>query len=105
MILLYLVLGFYLFGVLGRYLFRSWLRRQQRKFERGEGPTFRTYTWGTRGGAARQAHPETKKEGEVTYSRVSRTERKISSDVGDYVEFEEVRITETETESGQTPGC
>lgn len=77
-------------------MLRSWVRRQQKRFERGEGPTFRTYTWGTGGSSAR---PETKKEGEVTYERVSRTERKISSEIGDYVEFEEVEVTGTEVDA------
>ena len=42
----FLIVGFYLAGLLGRLLLRRWIIRKQKEFEQGGNPFFRTYTWG-----------------------------------------------------------
>lgn len=74
-------------------MLRVWLRRQQKRFANGEGPFTRTYTWGA-GKTYNQRQP--KPEGEVTFKQVHQAGRKVNTGVGDYVEFEEVEIIETE---------
>ena len=59
----FLIVGFYLAGLLGRLLLRRWIIRKQKEFEQGGNPFFRTYTWGG-GGHSRNAKP--KPEGKVT---------------------------------------
>ena len=76
----FLIVGFYLAGLLGRLLLRRWIIRKQKEFEQGGNPFFRTYTWGGGG-----------------HSRM--TQKRVSGDVGDYVEYEEIKVSR-ETESG-----
>ena len=70
--------------------------RKQKEFEQGGNPFFRTYTWGG-GGHSRNAKP--KPEGKVTVEQTRMTQKRVSGDVGDYVEYEEIKVSR-ETESG-----
>ena len=92
----FLIVGFYLAGLLGRLLLRRWIIRKQKEFEQGGNPFFRTYTWGG-GGHSRNAKP--KPEGKVTVEQTRMTQKRVSGDVGDYVEYEEIKVSR-ETESG-----
>ena len=92
----FLIVGFYLAGLLGRLLLRRWIIRKQKEFEQGGNPFFRTYTWGG-GGHSRNAKP--KPEGKVTVEQTRMTQKRVSGDVGDYVEYEEIKASR-ETESG-----
>ena len=85
----FLIVGFYLAGLLGRLLLRRWIIRKQKEFEQGGNPFFRTYTWGG-GGHSRNAKP--KPEGKVTVEQTRMTQKRVSGDVGDYVEYEEIKV-------------
>lgn len=80
----FFLLGIYLFGLLGKVLLRYWIARQQQKF--GEGAYTRTYRWGA-GRTARTAKPE----GDVTVQQARPAKKKINRNVGDYVDYEEVK--------------
>lgn len=84
-ILFFILVGFYLFGLLGKLLLTRWIRKKQQEFARGTGEFSRTYTWG-RGGAERS-----KPEGDVTIQQPTSPSKKINKDVGDYVDYEEVK--------------
>lgn len=96
--ILFAILGFYLLGYLGRLLLRIWIRRQQKKFGNDPGAFYRTYTWGA--GQRKEQHAE-RKEGEIFVDQSLKTEKKVKGSVGDYVEYEEVEITE-QTQTDQT---
>lgn len=83
--LFFLIAGFYLISLLGRVFFSHWIRKKQRQFSEGKGDFFRAYTWG-------QADRSSKRsEGDITVSTTRQTEKKINKNVGDYVDFEEVK--------------
>lgn len=91
--ILSVILGFYLLGWIGRIMLRSWIRKKQREFEENGGPAggfYRTYTWGT---GARNAQQKPKPEGDITINRTKASVKKVNSDIGDYVEYEEYRET------------
>lgn len=98
--LFFLILGFYVVGVLGRWLLRRWIGKKQQEFAERFGGAFsgggRGYSWNS-GARTRRPSP---REGEVTVQQVSRApEKRVSSTVGDYVEFEEVST------DGRAPKC
>ena len=76
----FLIVGFYLAGLLGRLLLRRWIIRKQKEFEQG-------------------GNPKPKPEGKVTVEQTRMTQKRVSGDVGDYVEYEEIKVSR-ETESG-----
>ena len=83
--LFFLIAGFYLISLLGRVFFSHWIRKKQRQFSEGKGDFFRAYTW-------RQTDRSSKRsEGDITVSTTRQTEKKINKNVGDYVDFEEVK--------------
>ena len=88
-IIFFIIIGFYLLGLLGRLLIRFLIMRKMKQFGMdggGAGGAYgafgRTFTFGGR------REPQPKKEGEVTITGV-REERKVSEQVGEYVEYEE----------------
>jgi short subunit dehydrogenase-like uncharacterized protein len=75
--------GIWFVGLILRAVFSRWLRKRTEEFNR----------------AARQAEREAKRrgrrEGEVTVETTRATvERKVNRGVGEYVEFEEITVTE-----------
>ncbi len=89
--ILFLIIGFYLAGLLGRILMRYWIIRKQKEFAQGDGnPFFGTYGW-RRGGPSDNARP--KPEGKVTVKQMHATQKRVNGDVGDYVEYEEIKGT------------
>lgn len=99
----YLILGFWLFGLVVRLLLRFWLIRKQRQMqdmhsnqEGGAGPfqggffNFGPYTFSS-SRSARKEHSQQKPEGEVTVEKTSDTSNAspVAKQVGDYVDFEE----------------
>lgn len=93
----YVILGFWIFGLVARLLLRFWIMRKQREMEQNGGQggqgTFRGgfYSFGgfggERGGDARSA---TKRpEGEVTVEKTAEKSAPVAKQVGDYVDFEE----------------
>lgn len=83
--LFFLIAGFYLISLLGRVFFSHWIRKKQRQFSEGKGDSFRAYTWGQTDRSSKRS------EGDITVSTTRQTEKKINKNVGDYVDFEEVK--------------
>jgi len=86
-VLFFIFLGIWLFGLIARAVVAGWLRRRTEEFNR----------------AAREAQDEARRrgrrEGEIIIETTETTvEKKISRNVGDYVEFEEIKVTDRETE-------
>lgn len=80
--ILSVALGFYLLGIIGRWLLRSWIRRKQREFAE---------QFGGRGGYTYDpnGNRDTGREGEVRVQKNGGSAKKVSRDVGEYVEYEE----------------
>lgn len=89
---LYLVLGFLVLVFLVSLLFRWRIRRVQRQMEEQFGAGgFGGAGYGS-GHGARTEGSSRQQEGEVKVYRTSETpEKRVSEDVGDYVEFEETK--------------
>lgn len=87
------ILVIWVLGQLGRIFVRRWLAKKQREFaQQFGGPQ--------PGGQPRnQSRRQSKKEGEVVVQQTAHLEKKVSKSVGDYVEFEEVEITEQTEQS------
>lgn len=80
----YIILGVVILGIIGVLAFRYKMNRMRREMEEN-GETFRGYSWGS--GRTQQG----KKDGEVTIQRTQAAEeKKVSSSVGDYVEYEDI---------------
>ena len=84
---------FWLIGILGRVLFRAWVRRKQREYEQFMG--------GAQQRQQRQGGHTRNNEGEVSIHRTAAPERTIDRSVGDYVDFEEVE----EEADNEAAGC
>lgn len=88
-----LILGFYLLGFLIKLALKLYIRRIQKRFGEGgnaSGPFFQTFSYGF--GDKRQASQENNHEGDVTITNAtSKSEKKITRDTGDYVDFEEIK--------------
>lgn len=79
-VLFFIFLGIWLFGLFTRALVAGWLRRRTEELNR----------------VARRAQDEARRrshhEGEITIETTETTiEKKVSRNVGDYVEFEEIK--------------
>lgn len=101
---LYVILGLLLAGVLLLLLFGWRVRSMQRRMEEqlneqfgrngrqdsARGGFWSQTSWGSRGGASRRGGSS--REGEVhVYKTSDAPEKRVSSDVGDYVDFEETK--------------
>lgn len=91
------IVGFYVLGLLGKLFLRYWIKKKQREFQerfgqQGQGGAYgRTYTWGFDGNN-RQQQKSSQNEGDVTVENISNnSEKRISKDVGEYVDYEEVK--------------
>lgn len=92
-----IIASFYLLGLAGRILLRYWIRKKQREFAEnfGEGQggfTFKQYTWGGRPAGSRSQRSA--RTGEVRVEETRRVEKRVNNKVGEYVEYEEVEVTE-----------
>ncbi len=88
--LLFALIAFWLVGLILRASVNRWLRKRTEEYNRAAKQAQRE--------AQRQARG--KREGDVVIESTRTTvEKKVSRDVGDYVEFEE--ITETEETAGK----
>lgn len=83
---------FYLLGFIGRMVLRYWVRRKQREFSEQFGGS----PFGQAGGfgqqSSRQRQQKKKPEGEVSVQQTRKVEKRVSKDVGDYVDYEDVEI-------------
>lgn len=87
-----IVLFFYLFGIVGRFLLKLFITRKMNQFSKGEG------TRGFFGGNftnsrsnSSQNSTSSHREGEVFISNNSQKEKKIKDRVGEYVDYEEIK--------------
>ena len=91
------VLAFYILGWIGRLLFGWWLRKKQRQMEeqlgQAGGYSYKKYNFGGKRGNARGS---TRPEGEVVVETAAAPEKKVNRSVGEYVDFEEVEMEDTE---------
>lgn len=109
-VILIIFVGFWLLGLIGKWLLRYWITKKQREFQQqfGSDSTTGSNTGGafggrgfrgfyTFGGTSEQETRQKKRpEGEVTVTQQEiRTEYQVDKSVGEYVEFEEVEQTET----------
>lgn len=98
--ILFIVIGFWLLGIIGRWALRSFILRKQREMEEqfgsgGGSQTFGSgnfrgfYTFGGSPGGSRSSAP--KSEGEITVERNQEPDGQgVSKKIGEYVEFEEI---------------
>ncbi len=87
-IIFLIIVGFYLLGRVLRFAFRYWVAKKMTEFQQRGFGGFNGY------GEQQQQRGENKKrakEGEVKISRAQTAERRIRDDVGEYVEFDEVK--------------
>ncbi len=83
----YIIMGIVLLIIIGLLVFRYRMNRLRRDMEQ-RGEQYRTYTWGS---GTRSARRE-KRDGEVTVQQTGSSRKKVvSNQVGDYVEYEEIR--------------
>lgn len=81
-VLLFIVVGFWLAGKLGRWTLRRWVTKRQQQFEQQFGGAYGS----NQSSGRRQQRPE----GEVTVTKnTSKATPSVSKSVGEYVEFEE----------------
>lgn len=80
-ILLFIILGFWLLGLLFRWLLPLILIRAQKRYASQFGGQF---NYGTNRKSESQ-----KKEGEVTVESTTSQDHKVNKNLGDYVDFEE----------------
>ncbi len=92
---LILILGFYLLGIVARLLLRRWVARRQKEFSEGKTGGGFFWQYPPRGNNANRPG-DNRESGKVTVVRTQREEKKVSSNAGEYVEYEE--ITETAEE-------
>lgn len=85
-VLFFIVVGFYLLGLLGKLLLTYWIRKKQREFAEGGGGFSRTYTWSSGRRQASRPRPE----GDISVQRTEAARGRVNRSVGDYVEYEEV---------------
>ncbi len=86
--LFFVIVGIWLVGLILRAVFSRWLRRRTEEYNRAAENARKEASRQARGG---------RREGEVTVELTESTvEKKVSHGVGEYVEFEEVTVVETE---------
>lgn len=91
------IVGFYALGLIGRLLLKYWVRKKQREFSQqfGQNPNaggfYKQYTWGASRASGNDTQQKTK-EGEVKIEQTASAKpKKVSKDVGDYVDYEEIK--------------
>lgn len=92
-IIFFTVVGLYLLGLMGKFLLRRWILKKQREFQEqfggqaGQGQSYRQ-SWSFGG----NRHNEPSKEGEIKVeTSVNNSEKRIKKDVGEYVDYEEIK--------------
>lgn len=81
-VLLFIVVGFWLAGKIGRWTLRRWVTKRQQQFAQQFGGAYGNNP----GSGSRKPRPE----GEITVTQnASKATPSVSKSVGEYVEFEE----------------
>lgn len=81
--------GLVLLGLVGLLVIRYRIRRLQRRMEQEAGQggaAYRTYTWGF----GQERRKENRRDGDVTVERTATPRKKVSREVGEYVDYEDV---------------
>lgn len=92
-VLFYIVMGIAILVLLGFLVLRYRILRIRREMERQGGDPNASYRAGNRPRASRDS--QNRREGEVTVERTKvSVSKKTRNEVGDYVEYEEIEMTE-----------
>lgn len=78
-----------LLALVGLLVIRYRIRRLQRRMEQEAGQgggAYRTYTWGF----GQERRKENRNDGDVTVQRTTAARKKVSREVGEYVDYEDV---------------
>lgn len=87
--IIFLILGFYVLGFIGKLALKYYLKRMQKRFTNGNAGHYQQYTYNFGG---QKQSTEKHNEGDVFISQASEPkEKKFKKDVGDYVDFEEIK--------------
>ncbi|MCC8035988.1 MAG: DUF4834 family protein [Rikenellaceae bacterium] len=84
------ILVIYLAAQLGKWLLRRWIVRKQREFAEQFGRQAGGFGGFYAEGKQQQRRSTATGEGEIRIQRTKREVKKVSRQVGDYVDFEEV---------------
>ncbi|WP_047452619.1 DUF4834 family protein [Alistipes sp. ZOR0009] len=84
--ILFMILGIYVLGFVGKLILKMYLRKVQKQFEGFANNAGAQYQQYSRTNTQDQSH-----EGDVTISQSGGQDKKFKKDVGDYVDFEEVK--------------
>lgn len=96
-VVFYVIVGFIVLVLAAVLFFRYKIGRLRKQMER-DGETYRGYTWG----AGSRAREEKRADGEVTVQQTETSKTKaVRSEVGDYVEYEEVAEEQKEATEEQ----
>lgn len=110
--IIFAIVGFWILGIVGRFLLRRWVAKKQREFQQqfgGDGSSFQggfgnnggvggngrafygNFNFGGRG-AKPQDSAQQHKEGEVFLKDTTpASDKKVNNQVGEYVDFEDVK--------------
>ena len=83
------ILVIWALGFFGRLLLRYWLKKKQKEFAQQFGQAAGGFSQ-----TGARSRKQAKREGEVSVEQTLRVEKKVNKGVGEYVEFEEVEVTE-----------
>lgn len=85
----YIIMGFLILIIIGFLILRYRINRIRRRMEES-GEEYRSYRWGSAGGS--RSRSQKKPEGEVIVERTASSyEKRVNSQVGEYVEYEDVK--------------
>lgn len=84
--ILFTILGFYILGFIGKLLIKRYLRKVQKQFEGFANNANAQYQ-----GTSSQGYNQQQQEGDVTVTQKGDQDKKFKNDIGDYVDFEEVK--------------
>ena len=96
-VILIIIIGFYLVGKLLKIFVPIWIRKKMKDFEQGKGPFNNGGTGGANSQGAwsnfgnRQSQESKKEEGDVTITKTKDEDRNINKEIGEYVDFDEVK--------------
>lgn len=110
--IIFTIVGFWILGIVGRFLLKRWVAKKQREFQQqfgGDGSSFQggfgnnsgfggtgrafygNANFGGRG-AKQQNDTQQHKEGEVFLTDTTPTsDKKVNTQVGEYIDFEDIK--------------
>lgn len=81
--ILFTILGIYILGFVLKLLFKLYIRKVQKQFEGFAGDMNSQFQ--------QRGRAQSQQEGDITITQASAPDKKLKGDVGDYVDFEEVK--------------